>query len=43
MAPVLLIPLKVNLENLTVEISDLVPIENIPLREQAKTKLLFPK
>lgn len=43
MAPVLLIPLKVNLENLTVEISDLVPIENIPLREQAKNEVALPK
>lgn len=43
MAPVLLIPLKVDFENLSVEISDLAPIENIPLREQAKSEVLLPK
>lgn len=43
MAPVLLIPLKVDLESLSVELSDLAPIENIPLREQVKSEVLLPK
>ena len=41
MAPVLLIPLKVDLESLSVELSDLAPIENIPLREQVKSEVLL--
>lgn len=43
MSPVLLIPLKVDLDNYTVSISDLLPIENIPLREQAKNEVSLPK
>lgn len=43
MSPTLLVPLKVDLHNLTVQFSDLPPIENIPLRESTKNEAVIPK
>ena len=43
MSPTLLIPLKVDLQNFTVQLSDLPPIENIPLRESTKNEGVIPR